>query len=219
MDSIAEIILKHDGYIWGEYVWSKIRGEQSKSIKCRFVSTSLFDITAGSFQVPPKHFLIDLNHKFTIKSIRKNVITLMDGVTIDVFTHSAVDELEFMRSVDFTCNLLDYRRDGYLVRESTSSIQYEVSPYETVIQHIKKKKLVIVNAKSALQTAEEYVNRGWNADDDIFISSSIDMCSICHDQLDTRVCFKTPCGHVHHTNCMNKWFTKNTTCPLCRENL
>ncbi len=214
MDSIADIILKHDGYIWGEYVWCKVRSETSTSIQCRFVSKSLFGLSDSL--VIPKHFLIDLNQQFRIKTIHKNSITLENGKKIDIFIHSAGDELDFMRNTDFTCNLLDYRRDGYLVRDSPSVIEYEVSPYETVISHIKEKKLVPVNIKNALHHAEQYTRNGWKSDT-FKISDTSGICSICHEEMCDTVCYTAPCGHVHHTKCISQWFEKNPTCPLCRE--
>ena len=214
MDDIAEIILKHDGYIWGEYVWAKILGETPNSIKCRFVSKSLFNLTETL--VIPKHFLIDLNHHFKIKTIRKNSITLENGVTLDVFIHGAGDELEFMRDTDFTCNLLDYRRDGYLVRDSPSVIEYEVSPYETVVRHIKEKKLVAVNISTALKSTRYLIeDLGWKSDD-FTLSESDEMCSICHEPLKEILCFNQNCGHTHHVKCMETWISKSRSCPLCR---
>lgn len=214
MDDIAEIILKHDGYIWGEYVWAKILGETPKSIKCRFVSKSLFSMTETL--VIPKHFLIDLNHHFKIKTIRKNSISLENGVTLDVFIHGAGDELEFMRETDFTCNLLDYRRDGYLVRDSPSVIEYEVSPYETVVRHIKDKILVPVNMASALKNATHMVEEHKWKSEDFTVSDSDEVCSICHESLKDSLCFSAPCGHTHHVNCIGTWISKNKSCPLCR---
>jgi hypothetical protein len=217
MDAIAEIILKHDGYIWGEYVWSKILGESPKSIKCRFVSKSLFGLTETL--VIPKHFLIDLNHHFKIRSIRKNSITLENGVVLDIFIHGAGDEIDFMRDTDFTCNLLDYRRDGYLVRDSPSVIEYEVSPYETVVRHIKEKKLVPVNIHSALKIVKHMIDdHGWKTSDFI-VSTSEEVCSICHETLKDSLCFGAPCGHNHHVKCMEAWVSKNKSCPLCRETI
>lgn len=218
MHPIAEIILKHDGYIWGEYVWSKIRGEEppSNRIKCRFVSRSIFGLSETL--VIPKHFIIDLNHHFKIKAIRKNSITLDNGAVIDIFIHGPGDELEFMRETDFTCNLIDYRRDGYLVRDSPSVIEYEVSPYETVVHHIKSKKLVPVNITKALQTAEKMMDDGWTSD--LFCkTSNEDPCSICHESLQNHLSYTSPCGHSHHIKCIAQWVSKNKSCPLCRDDL
>ena len=212
MDSIADIILKHDGYIWGDYVWGKVRSEPSKSIQCRFVSKSLFGLSDSL--VIPKHFLIDLNQQFKIKTMHKNSITLENGKKIDIFIHSAGDELDFMRNTDFTCNLLDYRRDGYLVRDSPSVIEYEVSPYETVIRHIKEKKLVPVNIKHALEHVDEYMTSGWTSDT---FHTSDALCSICHEENPDALCYTAPCGHTHHTKCIAQWFEKNTSCPVCRD--
>lgn len=124
-------------------------------------------------------------------------------MSLDVFIHSAIDELEFMRSTDYTCNLLDYRRDGYLVRDSPSVIEYDVSPYETVLLHINSKTLVPINIVSALQTARNMLDNGWVTEPGI-IGPKLDPetteeCSICH------------------AKCIEQWIVKNKTCPLCRD--
>ena len=43
-------------------------------------------------------------------------------------------------------------------------------------------------------------------------------CTICCDALPSGPCSVTRCGHVFHTECLNKWFDHQTrpTCPLCK---
>lgn len=43
-------------------------------------------------------------------------------------------------------------------------------------------------------------------------------CPICLSKvLPERVAFRTPCNHVYHRRCMDRWFRKGaTTCPTCR---
>jgi hypothetical protein len=44
-------------------------------------------------------------------------------------------------------------------------------------------------------------------------------CPICLSKVipDTRLAFKTPCNHVYHRKCINRWFRRGaTTCPTCR---
>ena len=44
-------------------------------------------------------------------------------------------------------------------------------------------------------------------------------CSICLEQInDTHdETKKLHCGHYYHTECIEKWFDENDTCPYCRE--
>ncbi len=48
------------------------------------------------------------------------------------------------------------------------------------------------------------------------------LCPICHDCIDTNFdCAennvqKTICAHYFHSNCINAWLEKNSTCPVCR---
>lgn len=41
-------------------------------------------------------------------------------------------------------------------------------------------------------------------------------CTICCDALPSGRCSVTRCGHVFHTECLNKWFEQRPTCPLCK---
>jgi len=46
-------------------------------------------------------------------------------------------------------------------------------------------------------------------------------CPICLSKvLPERVAFRTPCNHVYHKRCMDRWFRRGaTTCPTCRANV
>ncbi len=43
-------------------------------------------------------------------------------------------------------------------------------------------------------------------------------CSICLEDFSTYDDIKTLdiCKHKYHTECINQWFSRNVTCPLCR---
>ncbi|XP_062164683.1 RING-H2 finger protein ATL58-like [Alnus glutinosa] len=52
--------------------------------------------------------------------------------------------------------------------------------------------------------------------------SSIDpQCSVClgNYQADDRVQEIPECGHIFHVDCIGRWLTSHTTCPLCRLSL
>ena len=42
-----------------------------------------------------------------------------------------------------------------------------------------------------------------------------EICSICFDKYSNGV-IKLQCNHVFHEECIKKWFTTRSTCPLCR---
>lgn len=51
-------------------------------------------------------------------------------------------------------------------------------------------------------------------------STMSSLCSICHDDFTPEsVCTITKCNHTFHTLCLDKWLTKNITCPYCREQI
>ena len=46
-----------------------------------------------------------------------------------------------------------------------------------------------------------------------------DMCTVCIDNFkDKDLIYKLPCNHLHcfHVKCLNTWFEKCNTCPICR---
>lgn len=42
-------------------------------------------------------------------------------------------------------------------------------------------------------------------------------CSICFEEFtkDSQIII-TPCNHVYHLNCINQWYHRSHTCPVCR---
>jgi prefoldin subunit 5 len=51
------------------------------------------------------------------------------------------------------------------------------------------------------------------ADRDNYESSCT--CAVCMEDLGTKVS-ACPCGHVYHTDCINKWMRQQRTCPQCK---
>lgn len=239
IDRLADIILKHDGYIWGEYAWSKVCDfEVDTTIRCRFVSKGLFNL-GDTFSVP-QNFFVDLQNTFQIVSVKKSHVKIYDGekeYSIFIHIHCSVDEISFMESTDFTCNLLDYRRDGIMLRNVPLCIAYEVNPFNTVVQHIKHRNLVPVCIKSACETYKYYKDIGWDVSDTDIRARSVvcsyenvnnfhykkieeDTCSICNSKFSGEdSCIRTNCLHVYHVDCIKDWFEKKVTCPNCRENV
>ena len=44
-----------------------------------------------------------------------------------------------------------------------------------------------------------------------------DLCTICLEDIEEDMS-RLPCDHVYHGNCIQPWFQKNHTCPICRSN-
>lgn len=232
MDDLAHLILKHDGIIWGEYVWSKFSDHVPSHMTARFVSLNIF-----TENVCPKAFLMDLNEKFKIIRVKGNDIWLYhDGreILLTLSIHNAVDEMSFFDSTDYTCNLIDYSRNGYSIRKIPACLNLESSPYDTVISHIKNKTLCIVNVKNALKNYKYMQKFGWAMTQDfirdVYIGTSefalnkhykpIDIaeCVICRNDIDNEdVCVRTSCLHAFHLECIESWYTKSPTCPMCRD--
>jgi len=48
-----------------------------------------------------------------------------------------------------------------------------------------------------------------------------ELCSICRNQINTdEICRKiNHCGHFFHQNCVDSWFVRNHSCPMCRNEI
>ncbi|OMO59177.1 Zinc finger, RING-type [Corchorus olitorius] len=44
-------------------------------------------------------------------------------------------------------------------------------------------------------------------------------CAICLEGFSGNSCFKMPCSHVFHGDCIGKWLSRKTSCPMCRSRL
>jgi hypothetical protein len=42
-------------------------------------------------------------------------------------------------------------------------------------------------------------------------------CSICFESIEKCNNISLKCSHTFHFNCLERWFEKSTTCPLCRD--
>lgn len=61
---------------------------------------------------------------------------------------------------------------------------------------------------------------------DLFRNSNVSIrylfdCSICQEEnnFDVNIVRKLNCNHEFHIYCIDKWLSKETTCPICRKNL
>ena len=46
-----------------------------------------------------------------------------------------------------------------------------------------------------------------------------DTCVVCLESFDTEVTVKLACKHKFHKDCIVRWVTQNTTCPLCKKDI
>ena len=211
MESIADTILKYDGYIWGSWVHHRVDPTvpEPKTIQCRFVSKNIFSETM------PHQFIIDLKQNFDAVTIKGKEIRIGDlRVIVDI--HGPMEELKFIEEIDFTCNLIDYRRTGLHLRSVPLIVSYDVCPFDTVVQHIRERKLVPVHPYYALKNFKSM--EGWKCEQaGLFIGPlmSTDVCGVCHCEITDGV--RTECKHEFHVDCMTKWLEKSATCPMCRE--
>lgn len=44
-------------------------------------------------------------------------------------------------------------------------------------------------------------------------------CPICQEETDLNIIRKLKCNHQFHIYCIEKWLSKKTTCPICRQDL
>lgn len=46
----------------------------------------------------------------------------------------------------------------------------------------------------------------------------LDECPVCLAELGfgKEMLVKMPCNHIYHTGCLRRWFSKQSTCPVCR---
>jgi hypothetical protein len=220
MDEVASIVLKHDGIIWGPYVWSMLNGTSTNKMKVRFIDKNIFNFGAV-FEIS-KQFMVDLNEKFKIYSFTNEHILLGNGIELEIMMNNPVREMDFIATIDYTCNLVDYTRSGFFLRSIPGKLSFYSSPYQEVISHIKKKELVPVHGIYSILNFEDYPD--WKFKKtimsvDICKYNGNDQCSICQTQMtDKNTCVKLDCSHTFHLSCMCKWAEKGT-CPLCRKQI
>lgn len=221
MDVLEDIVLKHDGIIWGSYVWSIMNGTPTNKMRVRFIDKNIFSF--GSVFELSNQFMIDINERFVIKTFAENTIILDNGTEIEIRVHNPIKELDFASSSDYTCNLMDYNRSGMFLRNIPMCISFNSSPYKIVKAHIMNKELVPVDDIKAIEKFGEYSD-DWTfkqTNTSINISKSgngEDICSICHSHMIDDTCVTLKCSHVFHLSCIAKWVERKT-CPMCRDQI
>lgn len=218
MDEIADIVLKHDGIIWGPYVWSLLNGTATKKMMVRFIDKNVFNFSSV-IDIPTK-FMTDINENFTIKSFKDDVIVLDNGIEIFISVHNHIREIEFITTIDFTCNLLDYNRSGFHIRNIPECLEFCSSPYRHVKDHITNKELVPVNSVQAIKRYGLYPSwkpKKMSLNINIHKHDSDETCGICHYKF-SDMCVTLRCSHIFHLECLSKW-VDNGTCPMCRDQI
>jgi len=62
---------------------------------------------------------------------------------------------------------------------------------------------------------ERIVNIESKQDDVPQTFTEVKLCPICHEE-DNVVRHTLRCNHTFHLHCINEWFRRQNTCPLCR---
>jgi len=45
-------------------------------------------------------------------------------------------------------------------------------------------------------------------------------CVICLQNFeDSNEVYKLTCGHIYHKSCLDTWFTRQNSCPMCKKNI
>ena len=52
-------------------------------------------------------------------------------------------------------------------------------------------------------------------------AAAADCCSICQLEIENHQILRNinVCGHIFHSGCLDNWFEKSTTCPICRASI
>ena len=52
-------------------------------------------------------------------------------------------------------------------------------------------------------------------------NAAADCCSICQLEIENHQILRNinVCGHIFHSGCLDNWFEKSTTCPICRASI
>ena len=53
----------------------------------------------------------------------------------------------------------------------------------------------------------------------VFKCESDDNCAICQEGMKDNEVRKVGCNHMYHKECIDKWFERSNTCPVCRHNV
>ena len=53
----------------------------------------------------------------------------------------------------------------------------------------------------------------------IYFTKDLFSCSICLNETKDNIIRRLVCNHNFHIECIERWLSDNTTCPICRYNL
>ena len=108
-----------------------------------------------------------------------------------------------------------YINYNYGVQRSSSFLDTFISYYINVNDENKEN-----NENNSSNDNEYKVNNDYNGNvfrlDDLEPGEYKD-CSICFEEFtkDSQIVI-TPCNHVYHVVCINQWYHRSHTCPVCR---
>lgn len=73
-----------------------------------------------------------------------------------------------------------------------------------------------VETNSDTEMMELDVPPEWARPPKVFVAC-MDPCPICHSTIGETIAFDLPCKHIFHAECLEEWFSKSDTCPMCRK--
>ena len=79
--------------------------------------------------------------------------------------------------------------------------------------------ILLENNKEIKEEKTEYMNKMINFSKvRCYNNSHTKMCAICYNNIKKKAIIrKLKCGHMYHINCIEKWFSRELSCPCCRE--
>jgi hypothetical protein len=69
----------------------------------------------------------------------------------------------------------------------------------------------------AIQITKEQLEKMFPCED--WDGETTEVCSICLDELKSKICRVLSCGHPFHAECIDEWAESNLDCPVCKQNI
>ena len=74
-----------------------------------------------------------------------------------------------------------------------------------------------VNTVKVVQISKEQMDLMFPSKN--FSGEKNDLCSICLDELENKLCRELVCMHFFHEDCIDEWVASDVHCPICKQDL